>query len=307
VACAAVLLTACASAPQMQVQWPAARAIELSTTPFFPQTEYQCGPAALATLLRASGVAVEPSQLAPEIYLPGRKGSLQLELVAATRRHGRVPYVLKPEIAAVFEEVAAGHPVLLLQNLGLSWVPVWHYAVVIGVDPVAGQVILRSGRDERRVLDYRHFEQSWRLGGRWALVAAAADQPPPTAHPLDWLATLRAFEQLGQAATARQGYDAAVRRWPESALARQVQGNARYAAGDRRGAREAFRAAVQLAPDAAAYNNLAQVELELGCLGPAREAVERSRALPASPAIAAALAETAAAVAAAPSGLACQP
>ena len=32
--------------------------VELTGTPFFPQTEYQCGPAALATVLNAAGVKV---------------------------------------------------------------------------------------------------------------------------------------------------------------------------------------------------------------------------------------------------------
>ena len=34
--------------------------VELKQVPFFPQTEYQCGPAALATVLNASGVKVTP-------------------------------------------------------------------------------------------------------------------------------------------------------------------------------------------------------------------------------------------------------
>ncbi|HSW15413.1 MAG TPA: PA2778 family cysteine peptidase [Solimonas sp.] len=304
-ACAAVFLTACASAPTLRSQWPASRPAELTATPFFPQTDYQCGPAALATVLQASGVAVQPDQLAAQVYLPGRKGSLQLELVAAARRHQRLPYVLKPEIDAIFEEVAAGRPVLLLQNLGLSWVPVWHYAVVVGVDPVAGQVILRSGREQRRVLDYRHFEQSWRLGGRWAMVVVPPEQPPATANALDWLAAANAFESLQQPQLARSAYAAAIERWPESALAWQAQGNARYGTGDLRAARAAFVEALRLAPDAAGYNNLAQTELDLGCVEAAREALQQASALPATPAVSAALQETTAALLRAPANLRC--
>jgi hypothetical protein len=60
--------------------------LELEDTPFYPQKEYQCGPASLATLLVASGVCVDPDILVPLVYLPGRRGSLQLELMSASRR-----------------------------------------------------------------------------------------------------------------------------------------------------------------------------------------------------------------------------
>src|SRR5688572_23044905 len=62
--------------------------VELTTTPFFPQKTHQCGPAALASVLSAAGVAITPDELTNEVYLPARRGSLQLELLAATRRRG---------------------------------------------------------------------------------------------------------------------------------------------------------------------------------------------------------------------------
>lgn len=301
-----LLLGGCASQPPNPVPWPPSTATELVSTPFFPQTRYQCGPAALATLLVADGVEVSPDALSPQVFLPGRRGSLQLELIAATRRHGRVPYVLAPEPEALFAEVAAGRPVLLLQNLGLSWIPVWHYAVVVGFDPQAQRVVLRSGREARRVMSTRRFLDTWRRGGRWALVTVRPDAIPATAQPLDWLSAAAAFEQLGQRPPALQAYVAASQRWPQSALVWQVLGNARYAVGDRAGARAAYRAAVQQAADAAGYNNLAQAELELGCRDAARAAVAQAQALPASPAVAAALKDTATAIEAAPATH-CQP
>src|SRR5437868_2835012 len=41
------------------------RHLELTQVPFFPQDEYQCGPAALATALSASGVKITPQELVP--------------------------------------------------------------------------------------------------------------------------------------------------------------------------------------------------------------------------------------------------
>ena len=307
-ACAVLALAACASHAPLRSQWPeTVPATELADTPFFPQTRYQCGPAALATVLGASGLSVTPDELAPQVFLPGRRGSLQLELVAATRRQQRLAYVLRPEPGALFAEVASGHPVLVLQNLGVPWLPVWHYAVVIGADPVAETVVLRSGTDRRRVMSYRRFMDSWQRAGRWAMVVTAPDRVPVSAQALDWLTAASAFEQLGQGPLAAMAYEAATQRWPELPLGWQLLGNVRYRAGDKAAARTAYREAAALKPDAASYNNLAQVELELGCREAAAVALQRAVDLPAGPAVASALQETAAELAAASPAAICRP
>ena len=64
---------------------PSAASRELEATPFFPQVTHQCGPAALATVLGASGVETTPDALVPAVYVPGLHGSLQVELLAALR------------------------------------------------------------------------------------------------------------------------------------------------------------------------------------------------------------------------------
>src|SRR5690606_16550407 len=105
---------------------------------------------ALATILAHEGLPVDAEALAPAVYVEGLRGSLQAELLAATRRHGFVPYRLEPDPLALFAEVESGKPVLVMQNLGLPRFPVWHYAVVVGFDPEQERVLLRSGTERRR-------------------------------------------------------------------------------------------------------------------------------------------------------------
>ena len=80
--------------------------VELAHTPFFPQEEYQCGPAALATALVSAGAQTTPEALVPQVYVPERKGSFQVEMLAAARRHGMVSYALAPK----FEDLLRGWP-----------------------------------------------------------------------------------------------------------------------------------------------------------------------------------------------------
>ena len=85
----AALLGGCAQPPRLPPESAALPArVELRDVPFFPQEAYQCGPAALATMLGQRGLALTPGQLKDEVFIPGREGSLQLEMVAAARARG---------------------------------------------------------------------------------------------------------------------------------------------------------------------------------------------------------------------------
>ncbi len=237
--------------------------VELREVPFFPQEAYQCGPAALATVLVWSGLAVTPEQLAPQVYLPEREGSLQFELLAAARRHGRVPYVLRPQLESLATEIASGHPVIVLQNLSFAFYPKWHYAVVVGYDLERAELVLRSGDRQRHVVSLSLFEHTWKRGDYWAFVALPPDQLPQTAEELPYLQSVVALEKLGRHEDAAVAYGTALKRWPKSLGARLGLGNSLYARGDRRGAERAFRDALRDHPDSGAtLNNLAQVLAE---------------------------------------------
>ena len=152
--------------------------VNLESVPFFPQSEYQCGPAALSTLLVSSGVQVLPRDLVAKVYIPERKGSLQIEMIAATREYGRIPYLLNPELSDIIDELHQGRPVLVFQNLGWRIKPVWHYAVVIGYDPDAEELLLRSGTNAERRLSVNRFLRSWQHADSWAFVALKPGELP---------------------------------------------------------------------------------------------------------------------------------
>lgn len=280
---AAVWLAGCA-APQTSaiVERPPAdlpvRA-ELTRTPFFPQQDYQCGPAALATVLQYAGRGATPGSLVPQVYVPARQGSFQAEMLAATRRHGLVAYELAPRLEALLREIAAGTPVLVLQNLALEWAPQWHYAVAIGYDLEARELALRSGVTRRLTMRLDTFERTWARGGQWAMLALPPARLPETAAERPYLAAVAALERVDPAA-ARRGYQAALERWPDSAAAQIGVGNASYVLRDLAGAAAAYRRAAQRHPASAdAWNNLAQALIELGSRDEALAAARRAVAL----------------------------
>lgn len=253
---------------------------ELAATLFFAQERYQCGPAALAMALNAAGFDVQPDALVPQVYLPQREGSLQVEMLAAARRNGAFGVTIAPRMDALLAEVAAGNPVLVLQNLSLPIFPRWHYAVVIGYDLARGDIILRSGTTRRLVMPMSTFEHTWARSKYWGMVALAPGRLPVTTDEATVLDAMVAFEKSGKAGEVRKTYAAAAQRWPGNAALLIGLGNTAYQAGDRAAAADAFRRATERDPrNAAALNNLAVVLTELGRLAEARKAAEQAIAL----------------------------
>lgn len=269
-----LLLSGCASIPQNVRELPDDATIELDSTPFFPQERYQCGPAALTTVLVKSGARADLDRIVDEVYLPGREGSLQVELVAASRRYDRIPYVIDGTLRALHAELQAGRPVLVLQNLGVAAVPRWHYAVVAGIDVDAGNIILRSGTDRRRATPIMTFLRTWRRGDYWGFVVLRPEELPAVVDRERYLAAVSALEETGRTSAAATAWRTATSRWPGDRVVQFGLANAEFAFGRLEAAEAGYRAL--LATDAgfiAARNNLALVLADQGRLEEARQEI----------------------------------
>ena len=289
-AAALLLLPACATInPHWQLAPPGGPAgtpadtpatpVRLADVPFFPQDAYQCGPAALATVLVDSGAATSPEALVPQVYLPGREGSLQMELVAATRRAGRIPYVVEPTTDALLAELHGGRPVLVLQNLLVRSAPRWHYAVLVGTDPGRNEVILNSGTERGLQVAAPKFLRTWDWAGRWGLLALPPGELPARAQAAKYLAAVADFEAVAGAQAAAPAYRAALTRWPDDPRTHLALGNHAHGMGQYVDAAAHYRDGLALAPeDPVLGNNYASVLGQLGCKDEARAALEIAQA-----------------------------
>lgn len=259
-----VLLEGCSGiAPTLDRPAVGAEAQELTDVPFFPQREYECGPAALAEVLTYSGIARSPDDLVAQVYLPGRQGSLQAEMIAAARRQGRLVYPLKTP-QEMQDQLQAGWPVLVFQDLGLPQYPRWHYAVLVGWKS-GREVVLRSGTTRRAVLNEATFLRTWEWGGAWAQVVLAPDQLPARADPDRYLAAAWNLESIGHIDAALRAYQTATRRWPEDDLPWLAWSNLLLDAQGPAAALDAITQGLHYSPDSDALRlNEAGIFLALG-------------------------------------------
>lgn len=265
----AAWIAGCVSNPvdrQWQAQLHSQASIdELSFVPFYAQQAYQCGPAALATVLTAAGVAVEPTALTEQLFIEGRNGSLQVEMLAATRRQGLVPYEHVGGLGDLLQQLGQGVPVVVLQNLAFSWAPTWHYAVVVGYDAAREEFLLRSGKERVLRMRSREFARTWRYSNQWMMSVHRPGEIPAGAEPLAYVRAAHGLERVAKLPAAVQSYRAASERWPGNVAVWMAFGNSLYQADQFAPAEDAYRQAQQLNPqDPAAAHNLAWALMRQG-------------------------------------------
>lgn len=263
---ALVWLTACAAPfdadARLSVDVPT-RA-QVADVPLIRQNAFNCGPASIAMVMQWAGADVTQDQVAALAFSPGAGGTYTADMIGSSRRLGQ----LAVEIGTfdqLLAEVAAGHPVIVFQNLGLGVAPVWHYGVVTGYGFARDEVYLNSGQEDQMVMPFAVFERTWRRGDSWGLVVLPPDRLPVSVGQTAILSAAAALERAGQPAAAETLYLTGGARWPDNWLWQFGLGNARYAQGDLRGAQAALRDARAMAPDIPEIRaNLATVTAERG-------------------------------------------
>lgn len=235
----------------------------VADVPLIKQEDFYCGPASLAMVLQWSGMDVTQSDIAAQAFSPGARGTYLADMVGTARRRGQLAVPIST-LTDLLGEISAGHPVIIFQNLGLSWAPKWHYAVAVGYDLKKDQIFLNSGELDRMTMPIPLFLRTWERADNWALVVLPPDRLPASEDQWEILRAAAALERSGQAAAAEMVYANGAARWPENWVWPFGLGNARYQRGDLRGAVRAFERAMAIDPSIPEIrNNLDEVEAEL--------------------------------------------
>jgi tetratricopeptide (TPR) repeat protein len=188
--------------------------------------------------------------------------------------------------------VAAGNPVLVLQDTGVGPITNWHYAVVVGFDYPAGELYLRSGEIRRLAIPFTVFEYTWRKSNYWAMVIVPPERIPVTATEPAWLTAVAAMERVAEPNASFAAYSAVLERWPDSLAGSIGLANRHYARGELTAAESILRRAHVRHPESVAViNNLAHTLSDLGRNEEALALVARA-VVPEGSSFAAALRET---------------
>lgn len=242
---AVTLLAGCVAQPQTDALVAAAGGLPnraaVTGVMFQPHVDQEGAPGALAMALQWSGRKVDPVSLVPALLKDGRQDSI----LATATRHGRIAYPIH-DMRSMLAELAAGNPVLALQEPSNGPVPVWRYALVVGYDLERQILELHSGVIRNLKLSMPVFEENWGRAGNWAVVILPPERMPATASEADYLKAAQSLVDKETAWEAVVAHDSALVAWPRSASALLGLGRSLRALGDENGADSAFRMAAQM-------------------------------------------------------------
>lgn len=198
---------------------------EIADVPFFPQEEYYCGPTTLAEVLNFYGFETEAEEIAPSLFIPERRGSLQIEMVSSARQYGLLSYAQKTTIEKLLSLVSEDIPVIVLQNLGTSWYPRWHYALVIGYNLADGTVLLHTGPSPSRTVPMALFENTWRRGEYWMLAAFPPQKSSSYLDPFLYVRAAQDLMEVNMADASLTALESAATQWNDYWLPYLLLGN----------------------------------------------------------------------------------
>lgn len=277
------LLSGCATPVQTQQlrlsppSIPAAH--NISQVPFFPQADFYCGPTTLAEVLNYYGMTLTPEQIAPEVFIPGLEGSLQIEMAAAARSKGLLAYVEKGDISQLLELVSDDIPIIILQNLSISWFPSWHYALVKGYDLNREEVIMHSGPYQDYRTDFELLERTWQRGKFWLLAIVPPNRTSPHFNQFIYTRTAQELIETQNETAGIRALISATTQWPDYWLPYFLLGNY-FLDTDLSKAISWYQKGLSYAEDKASYlNNYAFALLRSNCIEQAREHIEHARRL----------------------------
>jgi ABC-type bacteriocin/lantibiotic exporter with double-glycine peptidase domain len=140
----------------------------IENVPFFPQEDFQCGPASLAMVLNYRGVHVAPDDIAKEIFSESAGGTLTIDMVLYAQKRGLSAFQYKGSMEELKESIASGYPVIVLVDYGYSFYKRNHYMVVKGYNK--NGVIVNSGRNKDKFIAEQKFLKIWEKTNFWTLI-----------------------------------------------------------------------------------------------------------------------------------------
>jgi hypothetical protein len=224
-----ILLSACQTPIQTKQLLTAppniARQYFIPEVPFYPQQQFFCGPTTLSEVAGFYGLKQSPATIAPNTFISGLDGTLQIEMIAATRQLGLLAYAQRANMSQLLSLVADNIPVIVLQNNAIALLPQWHYAVVIGYDLDTAEIVLHSGITAAHRLNFATFERTWRRGNYWMLAMLPSNKASKHLDPFIYTKACQDLLNTHQVDTGIAALNTATKQWPEYWLPYFLLGN----------------------------------------------------------------------------------
>lgn len=142
--------------------------ILINKVPFYPQDDYQCGPASLAGVLNYWGVSVTPDDVAKDIYSASARGTLNIDMLLYVNKKGLYALQYVGSWDDLKKKINNKYPLIVLVDYGFSVYQANHFMVVVGYNDDG--VVVNSGKTEHMFIDKEKFLKAWKRANFWTLL-----------------------------------------------------------------------------------------------------------------------------------------
>ncbi|WP_144393345.1 PA2778 family cysteine peptidase [Pleionea sediminis] len=251
----------------------------IERVPFYAQQQFYCGPTVLAEALSFYGNTVSPEEVAPLMFVPEKEGTFQIELVAAARSKGYLAYQTRGELNDIIQLVSDNKPIIVFQNLSISWFPQWHYALVVGYDLEKQSFTLYSGTYKDYEIPFDVFERTWQRGQFWLLAIVPPDKSSRYFDSFVYTSAAHDLISTNQRVNGVKALKTATKQWPNYWLPYFLLGN-HYLSSNLKESLKWYALGIKGGVEEAAYfNNYAYALLKSQQLSDAKSVIAKAIAL----------------------------
>ncbi|OPY78939.1 MAG: hypothetical protein A4E65_02084 [Syntrophorhabdus sp. PtaU1.Bin153] len=167
-----LLIGVCGCAHRSGLITSGARHIE--NVPYFAQEDFQCGPAALATVVNywylreRSGKQLPIETIIADIYSSSARGVLGMDLGLYAQKLGFDVAGRAGSVEDIKRNIDIGVPVIILVDYGMLAYQQNHFMIAKGY--TIDGVIVNSGRTENQVISAKDLNKIWKKTGFWSLI-----------------------------------------------------------------------------------------------------------------------------------------
>lgn len=135
-----------------------------------------CGPACLTSVLRHYGSQLTQEDIGKETYDPSLNATNGADMLYFARERGFSAYSWNSSLSDVKRKIAAGVPVIVLQQNSLSDKS-GHYRVLTGYNDAKSKFsVMDPYYDDITEMSYAQCERLWGTMGHWALAVIPASK-----------------------------------------------------------------------------------------------------------------------------------
>ncbi len=174
-------LAGCATSFTHQVKPPSTfsthESLYLESVPAVSQKAYQCGPAALESVIRYWGESADADLIGKTIYKSGTRGVFNFSLSQYMKSIGFWSEIHEESSAENLKQwLRKGIPPIVMLDSGVLWARTYHFVVLKGFDDGLKIFYANTGEAETQAIDYKEFDKRWKKAGSWSLIASPLEK-----------------------------------------------------------------------------------------------------------------------------------